>query len=274
MGFANRVEAWRRHHLADHRGTVAFWLLDVPVDLIADCARLIGAIKAQLGKAKPVVVVIDTLNRGLNGSENDPGDMAKFIRAADAIRAAFGCAIIIVHHCGVEGSRPRGHTSLIGAADAQIAIERNDAGLISVTVEFMKDDEPCAPMASRLERVELGDDDEGEVISSCIVAETDEEAAKKPPKLHPMQKLALELLQELSADMGVRAPGSNHIPRDVRVVSKELWRKYFHNRHPSDDPDTTRKAFVRAVERLQELHLVGLWENEAWVPDMPDMAGH
>jgi hypothetical protein len=28
------------------------------------------------------------------------------------IRNAFGCAVIVVHHCGIDATRPRGHTSL------------------------------------------------------------------------------------------------------------------------------------------------------------------
>ena len=71
--------------------------------------------------------MIDTLNRSLTGSENDPEDMAKYIAAADRIRAAFRCSVLVVHHCGIAGSRPRGHTSLAGADDAQIAIERDEA---------------------------------------------------------------------------------------------------------------------------------------------------
>ena len=50
--------------------------------------------------------------------------MSAYIRAAEAIRDAFGCVVIIVHHCGYEGTRPRGHTSLPGAVDAQIAVVR------------------------------------------------------------------------------------------------------------------------------------------------------
>ncbi|MFH0297229.1 AAA family ATPase [Bradyrhizobium sp. 31Argb] len=275
-GFAKRVEAWRRYHLASETPTDApFWLLDVPVDVIADRDRLVAAIRAQLGEKIPAVVVIDTLNRGLNGSENEPKDMARFIQAADIIREAFGCVVIIVHHCGIEGTRPRGHTSLAGAADAQIAVARDEDDTISVTVETMKDDEPSAPMACRLERVELGTDDEGELITSCIMVETDEAAAaKRPKKLTGMEKLALDQLRELSAELGVRSAASNHIPHNVRVVPKELWRKYFHNKHPSDDADTTRKAFVRAVAKLQELQLIGLWNDEAWLPDVPDKAGH
>jgi hypothetical protein len=274
-GFANRVEAWRERHLADHHGDVPFYLLDVPVDLVADRERLIHTIKAKLGEQVPVVVVVDTLNRALIGDENKSDDMAKFIRAADIVRVEFGCAVVIIHHCGIAANRPRGHTSLAGANDAQIAVERDEStGIIVATIEHMKDDEASAPMASRLERVELGTNDEGELITSCIVVAADEAAARaKQAKLPAAAKLALDQLRELVVECGERAPASNHIPRDVRTVSLTLWKKYFHNKHPSGDPDTTRKAFVRAVERLQELHLIGLWDDRAWLPDIPDKAG-
>jgi RecA-family ATPase len=133
-GFTKRVEAWRQRHLAQDHDPVPFYLLDTAVDMVADHAKLIVAIKAQLSNQVPAAVVIDTLNRALVGDENKSDDMAKFIRAADAVRAAFGCLVAIVHHCGIQGTRPRGHTSLAGADDAQIAIERDEYGVITARV--------------------------------------------------------------------------------------------------------------------------------------------
>jgi len=126
-GFRNRVVAWRQHHLNGHQDPVPFYLLDVPVDLVADRNQLIADIKAQVVPA-PVLVVVDTLNRALIGDENKSDDMAKFIRAIDAIRTALGCTVVVIHHSGIAGSRPRGHTSLSGADDAQIAIDRGEGG--------------------------------------------------------------------------------------------------------------------------------------------------
>jgi RecA-family ATPase len=94
-GFRGRIEAWRRHHLGGHDGDVPFYLVDVPVDLIADHVTVIRAISAQLGRTAPAIVVIDTLNRALAGDENSSDDMAKFIRAADAIRLAFQCTVLV-----------------------------------------------------------------------------------------------------------------------------------------------------------------------------------
>ena len=84
-----------------------------------------------LGATAPVAVVLDTLNRSLGGSESRDEDMGAYIRAADAVREAFSCAVIVVHHCGVDDRRPRGHTSLAGATDAQIAIKRDGAAISS-----------------------------------------------------------------------------------------------------------------------------------------------
>jgi RecA-family ATPase len=119
--FKNRVEAFRQVRLADNASEVAFHLMASPMALVADHHALIAAIRATIGTIPPAAVVIDTLNRSLAGSESDDRDMAAYVKAADAIRDAFTCAVVIVHHCGHEGTRPRGHSSLIGAVDAQIA---------------------------------------------------------------------------------------------------------------------------------------------------------
>jgi AAA domain len=272
-GFRNRVEAWRRRHLADYHGDVRFFLLDVPVDLVADRDKLIQAIRAQLGETHPAAVVIDTLNRALIGDENKSDDMAKFIRAADIIREAFECVVIIIHHCGVAGNRPRGHTSLSGADDAQIAINRSDDGIVTATVEFMKDGDASAPMASRLERVVLGVDDDGDPIASCVIEPADDWlAGKKQGKLPAAARLALDKLRELVADCGEPAPASNHVPKNVRVCSESTWRQYFYNAYAAEASDAKQKAFVRAVTRLQEARLIRLWRDLAWLADNPDMA--
>jgi AAA domain len=146
--FKNRVEAFRLTHLPDNAGEVPFHLMASPMSLDADHAALIASIRAALGTVPLAAIAIDTLNRSLAGSESDDRDMANYIKAADAIRDAFNCAVVIVHHCGHEGTRPRGYSSLIGAVDAQIAVKRDAADNIIATVEFMKD----GPQGDRRDR--------------------------------------------------------------------------------------------------------------------------
>ena len=76
------------------------------LDLVRQSDDLIQAVRSN--EINPAIVTLDTLNRSLHGSENSDEDMGNYIKAADAIRETFNCAVIIIHHCGIEGTRPRG----------------------------------------------------------------------------------------------------------------------------------------------------------------------
>jgi AAA domain len=193
-GFRKRVEAWRRRNLSTRgESDVPFYLLGASLNLVDDHKALIAAIREQV-EPTPAVVVIDTFNRAIGGDENNPGDVARFVRAADAIRAAFGCAVIVVHHCGHDGSRPRGHTSLPAASDVQVAVIRDaQTGVIVSKLERMKDDESGAEIVSKLDRVDLGTDDDGDPITSCVILPA-EGGARRKVKLSDNAQLALDAL--------------------------------------------------------------------------------
>jgi hypothetical protein len=263
-GFARRVEAWRRRNLADDEKhqPVPFYLLDVPIDLVADCKALIDSIRDQLNGTRPAAVVIDTLNRAIVGDENKSDDMAKFIRAADAIRIAFDCLVIVVHHCGTAGNRPRGHTSLSGADDAQIAVERDKEGILIAKVEHMKEGEAGAILASKLDRVPLGTDSDDEEISSCVVVPT--EAAAAGVKLSKAQKFAYELLQKLIKSESVEPPAEANLAAGVRVCLADTWRKRFYETYPADKQATKKKALFRATLDLEDAKLIELWREYVW----------
>ena len=77
-GFPARVEAWRQRFLAaGATDEVPFRLVnDVRIDLIADHAELIAAIRSQVEQL-PAVIFVDTLNRSLVGDENASADMGR-----------------------------------------------------------------------------------------------------------------------------------------------------------------------------------------------------
>ena len=144
-GIRARAEAFRLKYLTEQADGVPFYLQPLGLDLVRDHPNLIASIREAFGETAPAAIVLDTLNRSLSGSESRDEDMGAYLKAADAIRETFECAVIIVHHCGVSGDRPRGHTSLTGAVDAQLAVKRDAAGIITVTVEWMKDGELGRP---------------------------------------------------------------------------------------------------------------------------------
>src|SRR5262249_1054431 len=109
----------------------------------------------------------------------------------------FECLVVIVHHCGVEGTRPRGHTSLTGAADAQVAVKRSAAGNVVATVEWMKDGPEGAEIVSRLSPISIGRNGEGDHVTACPAEPADGEAAPSGsagPKLNANQTTMFSFL--------------------------------------------------------------------------------
>jgi AAA domain len=199
-GLEARVEAFRLHKLESHTGDVPFYLQPLNLNLVKDHQALIAAIRLQLGSIKPVAIALDTLNRSLQGSESSDEDMSAYVKAADAIREAFECAVVIVHHCGHGGDRPRGHSALIGALDAQIKVSRDATDRVIVEVELAKDGPQGDQVISLLESVVVGVDEDGEEITSCIVRSCEgvPAAERKPTetKLSTNQRVMFRILHE------------------------------------------------------------------------------
>jgi hypothetical protein len=267
-GFRKRVVAWRIHHLAKHQGRIPFYLLGVSLDIIKDHDKLILAIRAQLGEQMPVAVVIDTLNRALVGDESNSRDMGNFVRAADAISAAFQCLVPIVHHCGWDGSRPRGFSGLPGADEAQISVTHDEnTSIIAVKVEHAKEFEAGAEFACRLIQVPLGTDKDGEKITSCVAVPVEGEAAAAKPgkKLLPAAVAGLRSLHDCLADIGCPAPSSDeHIPKGVTTVSFAQWREYLLKHSIIEGTNYGRVQFHRIRVTLKNAGKIGIWGDFVW----------
>jgi hypothetical protein len=272
-GFTHRVEAFRRHHGVTD---APFYLITDRTDLVNDHQQLIAEITVQLSEPRPTLVVIDTLNRSLFGSENRDEDMAAYIRAADVIREAFTCTVAIIHHCGVSGGRPRGHTSLTGAVDAQLAVKRDDAGLIRVKVEWLKDGQEGAEIVSQLKQVELGMDLYGDPIASCVVVADDPVARimampagqiVRPgvAKLKTKAKLGLDQLRACIAEAGREAPVSTNIPAGAKGVTLDEWRDHLGKAGVINVEGNPREEFRRIRQDLQSAKLIGVWDGFVWL---------
>jgi Bifunctional DNA primase/polymerase, N-terminal/AAA domain len=215
-GFSRRVEAFRkRHEITD----APFYLITDRTNLGTDHRALIAAVRTQ--SVKPAAVVIDTLNRSLAGSENKDEDMGSYLRAADSIREAFDCAVVIIHHCGINENRPRGHTSLTGAADAQLAVKRDLANNVVVELEWLKDGaENSAAIISKLERVEIGHDEDGIPLTSCVVVPSTAAAdSATAEQLTKNQKTMFSILYD-AGSRGLTAGEWNSAARDAEIGTK------------------------------------------------------
>jgi len=220
-GFEARAEAFRQTFPIETSDPVPFYLEPLTLDLVADYAELIAVIGQQLGATPPVLVVLDTLNRSLRGSENDSKDMSAYISAADAIREAFHCSVVIVHHCGIDGTRPRGSTALTGAVDAQLSVKRDASDAIIVEVEFMKDGAAGDIIGSRLKQVDVGRDQDGEPITSCVIEPVDVApiAAGSEARLTPNQQTMFSILHA-AGNRGLSLEDWNEQARTVGIGTK------------------------------------------------------
>jgi AAA domain len=258
-GYKKRAEALRRHYNIPEDADVPLYVLAGRANLITDHTQLIVELREQLGEERPVAVVLDTLNRSLVGSESKDTDMSNYVRAAEAIRDAFGCVIIIVHHCGHDETRPRGHTSLPAAVDAQLAVTR--AGdIVTVTVEMMRDGAEDTQVTSAVVPIEVGQDQNGKVLTSCIVIPSDAPSANTrgwPKYLSPFHTALLKAIRHHGQTYQLE-PGQ----MPVQAVSLERVREQFNASYVAtgetkeQQAGARKKAFRRSVDAAQANGLI------------------
>ena len=199
--------------------------------------------------------MLDTLNKSLFGSENKDVDMGAYVRAAEAIRDAFGCVVIIVHHCGYDDTRPRGHSSLPGAVDAQLAVTRTEE-IVTVTVEMMRDGPEDTQVVSAAEVIDVGQDQNGKTLTSLVIVPSE----ATPPAEHRGWPRGLTVFHAalkaaLAAHGQAFQPEAGVLP--VRAVDQWMVRDRFYATYAEAEEDEKKrqakiqKAFVRAVGDAQ-----------------------
>jgi hypothetical protein len=190
-GIRNRIAALERDQglLPPARFSVVIqpFHLTAPQD-VADLAAVIpdGA-----------VVIVDTLNRAApTVDENSSKDMGLILEGAKSLQAATGGLVVVVHHTGKDASKGmRGHSSLHAALDAAIEVERSAAGIRTWSVAKSKDGEDGKQVAFKLVRHVLGQDEDGEDITSCTVEPDNSGIFVKPEPQGRQQKAALKAVK-------------------------------------------------------------------------------
>ena len=266
--FKSRIEAQRRYYRElgqiDEHADVPMFVMPGQAKLIAEHAKLIAEFKLQLGDVVPKLVVLDTLNRSIDGSESKDVDMTSYIRAAEAIRSAFGCVVIIVHHCGYDHSHARGHTSLAAAVDGELSITRQaGTALCEVVVKHLREGPEDTKVVSKAKIISLDPDRNGRPRSSIVLTPTDETvdptAGKggRPDEAAVVLQFALRMAIEPS---GVMYTPDGKLP--LRAVEKEALREMFY-RHYVDGEDNKersaeaqKKAFGRALSKLVKASVI------------------
>lgn len=258
-GIANRIAALREHTgaqdvaLALRRGGLDLLKSEADLQAVYDFAAEVHGRYPD----RPLVIVIDTLSRVMaGGDENGPADMTQFIKNVDMIREKTGAHICIVHHSGKDAARgARGHSSLRAATDTEIEIEEpaEDSNARMARDTKQRDYTSHKEFAFALQVVELGEDQDGDDVTSCVVIEADagevKRAKKKPSK---NQRLILECFDMLLAEgRGRPNPGGDLMPEPGRFMGMDVsvLSDAFHGKYQGQNP---HRAFSEAIDGLTE----------------------
>ena len=197
-GLTQRWQAYSRIKAQSRRGELRF--VTAPLSILAsgDLAELADAVRAA--DCAGGVVIVDTLNAASPGAdENSSVDMGRIIDGAKQLQREVGGLIWLVHHSGKDTGRGlRGHSSLTGAVDAIIEVTRDESGdRREWRVERAKDGPESDPWPFTLSVVELGEDEDGDPLTSCVIEPREREETPRTKRKPPggNQKLALKAIE-------------------------------------------------------------------------------
>ncbi len=231
--------------------------------------------------AKHVVVIFDTLAATWAGlDENEAKGLGVVIAQMNRVKGTL-ITPMVIHHPGKDLSRgPRGHSSLMAAADTVWSVERNADDSRALTVEKQRDGECGVPMNFRLAPFEVGHDSDGDRVTTCAV-EFLGRAAKQAPRaqasplsrLRPNQRLAFDCLAAAVAKDG--QPFDSDTPSGrVKAVSRAVWAEQFLQEYLLLHGEDTRKArnaartgFTDALQPLLNCGLVCHEMDQFWISD-------
>lgn len=165
-GLAQRVQAQRKRGSGGSR--IKFTTAPLSLNFADDIDALIAT--AHDHEIHDGLIILDTLNAAMVGlDENSSTDMGRAVAALKRLRNETGCAVMVIHHSGKDSSKGlRGHSLLHAALDSVIEVTR-DNDQRSWKLAKSKDGIDGEEHAFRLEVVELGTDDDGDIITSCVV---------------------------------------------------------------------------------------------------------
>jgi hypothetical protein len=218
-GMGLRVEAWERHNgrpMPEH-----LTMLTRPVQVASQGWPVLVELAAEL---RPVLIVIDTQARVTVGiKENDNTEIGQMIEKLDQLRKATGACVWTVHHIGRSGEDARGASSLDGAQDTELKVERV-GGPRSLRGRLVIDKQKDAPDTDAIEfemrSIDLGVDPYTNEPTTSLAVEASGvlmdpfEAAPWRADLQRNQVVILDILRELFSETGgTRA--------DVRTALRE-----------------------------------------------------
>lgn len=287
-GITNRIRAYLDHYLKGECD-IPFFVLPVPVNLLddeGDVGPLIAAIRRleeRTGKSCELVE-IDTLAESMpGGDESGSKDMGAAVAAVQQIRRELVCSVILIHHCGKDAGRgARGWSGLRAATDTEVEVSNLGELYFHAKPTKQRDYAMGEPFPYRLNVVEIGEDEDGDIVTTCVVVPVDRGVIpdQKPKgKLNDRCRIFEGCMEGLIKSRGRSIPdevAETHsgevssgqwgvLLKDVRPLFYERIKDRDDDRDSSRDTSGNyRKYFNRTKEKLLALERIDVSGEWVW----------
>lgn len=248
-GMRARVAAWVHEH-----GDVEpdIYVSNSACDLNTDTGYKQVVNEIRRYNTRPVLIVVDTLNRFLLGDENKADDARTMIDRCGKLMLEFGCTVLLVHHTGVNPDnkdRARGSSAWRGAMDIEIKVEWKDHQMV-VSQTKSKDAEIAQKMCFGRYQITIPGwkDEDGGAVTSCVLKP--EERKHESKALGKNQQRGLDAYEKAAREKG---HVSKENDKDVYAgLDLDDWRDVFCAMRKDNGEDSTsnRQLFKRAREDL------------------------
>lgn len=237
-GVRKRVQAYQEYNGLDLATGLSdlFFIADTPrLTEKQDRKDLAQAIRSL----PPVdVVVIDTLAATSSGAdENSSKEMGEIINYCKGIHKHFGALVLLVHHSGKDVTKgARGSSVILGALDCEIQISRVENDRVATITKLKDGDDAGQAYGFTLNTVELGQDADGDPITSCVVMHSTGTGRTMGLVKDPIERVLLNTLEDLVLLVD-------------RVTVNDLIEQTI-DKLPFDDGNDRRRVIVmKAIER-------------------------
>lgn len=231
-------------------------------------AMVLDQVTARCG-VPPALLIIDTLSRffGEGDDENSAKDMKRFVGAISALMAKCPTLhVMIVHHSGKTADKGmRGSSALQGAADTVIQCHK-DGDTHRAVIEKQKDGQDNILLPFALDQVELGEDEDGEPITSCVVVHDHEGKARPLSGFAATGVKILRFLRQSVVEANGIASYSDPIPL-------QAYHNQWYLERPGEKPDSVRKTDRRVLNNLREMKLIEWGGGESPIRLLPAFDG-
>lgn len=208
-GFVNRINAYCHQQGISPDDFQVDYISDLTPNLL-EPAMITDLIK-DIKKREPYdMIVMDTFAQVMPGAnENSGEDVGKALAECKRIHRHTGAMVLLVHHSGKDASKgARGWSGLRAAADVELEVLRAD-DMRSVSVTKLKDGQDGTQIGFKLHTVILGEDEDGDDITSCIVEYTDTGRVKATgtKRIGKNELLVLKVVHEVCGlEVGSKVP--------------------------------------------------------------------